>query len=102
MHARSGQLQGIFGFLRPLIHVRILVWSWSVDKNNGVLLILSIINTSICRNRVGKGATGPITWLAHAKGFASVKDYLGSRTAKKGSDEFDDDDDGEDRKENWP
>ena len=36
MHARSGQLQGIFGFLRPLIHVRILVWSWSVDKNDGV------------------------------------------------------------------
>ena len=37
MHARSGQLQGIFGFLRPLIHVRILVWSWSVDKNDGVV-----------------------------------------------------------------
>ena len=51
---------------------------------------------------MGKGATGPITWLAHAKGFASVKDYLGSRTPKKGSDEFDDDDEGEDRKENWP
>ena len=25
MHARSGQLQGIFGFLKPLIHVWILV-----------------------------------------------------------------------------
>ena len=37
MHARSGQLQGIFGFLKPLIHVWILVWSWSVDKNDGVL-----------------------------------------------------------------
>ena len=36
MHARSGQLQGIFGFLKPLIHVWILVWSWSVDKNDPV------------------------------------------------------------------
>ena len=37
MHARSGQLQGIFGFLKPLIHVWILVWSWSVDKNDPVI-----------------------------------------------------------------
>ena len=36
MHARSGQLQGVFGFLKPLIHVWILVWSWSVDKNDPV------------------------------------------------------------------
>ena len=42
MHAHSGQLQGIFGFLRPLIHVRILVWSWSVDKNDGVPLQIVI------------------------------------------------------------
>ena len=41
---------------------------------------------------MGKGATGPITWLAHAKGFTSVKDYLGSLAAKNGSDEFDDED----------
>ena len=38
MHARSGQLQGIFGFLKPLIHVWILVWSWSVDKNDPVVI----------------------------------------------------------------
>ena len=43
MHARSGQLQGIFGFLRPLIHDRILVWSWSVDKNDGVLVWCNIL-----------------------------------------------------------
>ena len=55
-------------------------------------LKLKIYN-SICRNRMGKGATGPITWLAHAKGFASVKDYLGSLMVKNGSDEFDDEDD---------
>ena len=42
---------------------------------------------------MGKGATGPITWLAHAKGFTSVKEYLGSLAAKNGSDEFDDEDD---------
>ena len=30
------QLQGIFGFLKPLFHVHILDWSWSIDKNNGV------------------------------------------------------------------
>ena len=30
------QLQGIFGFLKPLFHVQIVDWSWSVDKNDGV------------------------------------------------------------------
>ena len=35
-------------------------------------------NCSICRNRLGKGATGPITWLANEKGFSNVKDYLAS------------------------
>jgi hypothetical protein len=33
-------------------------------------------NCSICRNRIGKEATGPITWLAQRKGYDSVKDYL--------------------------
>ena len=27
----------------------------------------------MCRNRMGKGATGPITYLAQAKGFKCVK-----------------------------
>ena len=30
------QLQGILGFLKPLFHVQILDWSWSVDKNDDV------------------------------------------------------------------
>ena len=37
MLARSCQLQVIFGFLKPLFHVQILDWSWSVDKNDGVV-----------------------------------------------------------------
>ena len=47
---------------------------------------LDICNCSICRNRMGKGATGPITWLAHEKGFKSVKDYLDSLKKTKGND----------------
>ena len=50
---------------------------------------LDICNCSICRNRIGKGATGPITWLAVRKGFSNVKDYLDSLVKKTGSDEFD-------------
>ena len=59
---------------------------------------LDVCNCSICRNRMGKGATGPITWLAHDKGFASVKDYLASLAAKNGSDELDDDDENKENK----
>ncbi len=50
---------------------------------------LDVCNCSICRNRLGKGATGPITWLAQAKGFKSVKDYLDSLSKNKGTDEYD-------------
>ena len=32
---------------------------------------LDICNGSICRNRIGKGATGPLTWLTQARGFES-------------------------------
>jgi len=53
---------------------------------------MDVCNCSICRNRMGKGATGPITYLAQAKGFKCVKDYLESMKKKKGTDEFDDDD----------
>ena len=45
---------------------------------------LDVCNCSICRNRLGKGATGPITYLAQAKGFSNVKDYLDSLVANKG------------------
>ncbi len=48
-------------------------------------------NCSICRNRIGKGATGPITYLAQARGFKSVKDYLESLTKRRGTDEWDED-----------
>jgi len=51
---------------------------------------MDVCNCSICRNRMGKGATGPITYLAQAKGFKCVKDYLESLKKEKGSDEFDD------------
>lgn len=52
---------------------------------------LDVCNCSICRNRLGKGATGPITYLAHSKGFTNVKDYLASLTQNRGCDEFDED-----------
>jgi len=40
-------------------------------------------NCSICRNRIGKGATGPLTWLAQEKGFPSVRHYLDSLVKTK-------------------
>ena len=46
-------------------------------------------NCSICRNRNGKGATGILINLAHAKGFSNVADYLRHLTKKSGNDEFD-------------
>ena len=36
---------------------------------------------------MGKGATGPLTWLAQERGFKSVKDYLESLTKTRGCDE---------------
>ena len=35
-----------------------------------------ICNCSICRNRTGKGATGPLALRAQEQGFMSVKHYL--------------------------
>ena len=49
-----------------------------VDPNWVCPPCLGACNCSICRNRLGKGATGPITWLANEKGFSNVKDYLAS------------------------
>ncbi len=68
------------------------------DPNWTCPVCLDFCNCSICRNRIGKGATGPITYLAQAKGFKSVKDYLDSLTKRKGTDEYDDED--EENKEN--
>jgi len=39
-------------------------------------------NCSICRNRIGKGATGIMTQLAISRGFASVHHYLDSLVKK--------------------
>ena len=39
-------------------------------------------NCSICRNRNGKGATGILIQVAHAKGFDNVADYLESLKKK--------------------
>ena len=50
---------------------------------------LDICNCSICRKRIGKGATGPLTWLAQEKGFPSVRHYLDSLVKKKGTDAYD-------------
>ena len=61
---------------------------------------LDVCNCSICRNRMGKGATGPITWLAQAKGFSSVKDYLESLAVKK--EEGTDNEDGDEGDEQEP
>jgi len=47
-------------------------------------------NCSICRNRIGKGATGPLTWLALEKGYPSVRHYLESLVKTKGTDAYDD------------
>ncbi len=48
------------------------------DPNWTCPVCLDACNCSICRNRIGKGATGAITYLAQSKGFKSVKDYLES------------------------
>ena len=44
---------------------------------------VGVCNCSICRTRLGKGPTGAITWLANAKGFSNVKDYLSSLNKKR-------------------
>ena len=38
---------------------------------------------TLSRNRLGKGATGPITYLAQAKGYKSVKDFLEGLKAER-------------------
>jgi len=43
---------------------------------------LDVCNCSICRNRIGKGATGIMTQFAMSKGFASVHHYLDSLVNK--------------------
>lgn len=50
-----------------------------------------ICNCSICRNRLGKGATGILTQLALSRGHDSVRHYLDWLAAKRGNDNFDDD-----------
>ena len=42
-----------------------------------------ICNCSICRNRTGKGATGPLTLRAQEQGFMSVKHYLDNLNDEK-------------------
>merc|ERR1712156_331560 len=52
-------------------------------------------NCSICRNRKGKGATGILIQLAQSKGYDNVAAYLKALQSKKGTDEFDEEDDEE-------
>merc|ERR1712203_258181 len=49
-------------------------------------------NCSICRNRKGKGATGILIQLAQSKGYDNVAAYLKALQSKKGTDEFDEED----------
>merc|ERR1712088_154947 len=52
-------------------------------------------NCSICRNRKGKGATGILIQLAQSKGYDNVAAYLKALQSKKGTDEFDEEEDEE-------
>ena len=52
------------------------------DPNWSCPPCLKICNCSICRNRTGKGATGPLALRAYEKGFMSVKHYLDNLNAK--------------------
>merc|ERR1712012_27957 len=52
-------------------------------------------NCSICRNRKGKGATGILIQIAQSKGYDNVADYLKALQTKKGTDEFDGEEDEE-------
>merc|ERR1712062_640233 len=52
-------------------------------------------NCSICRNRKGKGATGILIQIAQSKGYDNVADYLKALQTKKGTDEFDEEEDEE-------
>merc|ERR1712088_173457 len=52
-------------------------------------------NCSICRNRKGKGATGILIQLAQAKGYDNVAAYLKALQSKKGTDEFDEEEEEE-------
>ena len=54
-----------------------------------VVLILAF------RNRKGKGATGILIQIAESKGYNNVADYLKALQTKKGTDEFDEEEDEE-------
>ena len=54
------------------------------DSNWSCPPCLNICNCSICRNRTGKGATGPLAMKAQEKGFMSVRHYLDNLNAKDG------------------
>ena len=47
------------------------------------------------RNRKGKGATGILIQIAQSKGYDNVADYLKALQTKKGTDEFDEEEDEE-------
>ena len=44
---------------------------------------------------MGKGATGILIQIAQSKGYDNVADYLKALQTKKGTDEFDEEEDGE-------
>ena len=56
---------------------------------------LKVILILVFRNRKGKGATGILIQIAQSKGYDNVADYLKALQTKKGTDEFDEEEDGE-------
>merc|ERR1712098_854882 len=93
---RSGECVGVRGqFCGRCLEIRygedareaLMDPDWSCPPCRG------FCNCSICRNRNGKGATGILYHLAQSKGFEDAAAYLTSLQKKKGTDEFDEEED---------
>ena len=56
---------------------------------------LKVVLILVFRNRKGKGATGILIQIAQSKGYDNVADYLKALQTKKGTDEFDEEEDEE-------
>merc|ERR1712113_1232497 len=95
---RSGKCVGVRGqFCGRCLEIRygedvrqaLLNPTWACPPCRG------FCNCSICRNRKGKGATGILIQLAQSKGYDNVAAYLKALQSKKGTDEFDEEEDEE-------
>ena len=68
------------------------VWFVSLPTETHIKGVLIL---AFNRNRKGKGATGILIQIAQSKGYDNVADYLKALQTKKGTDEFDEDQDEE-------